>query len=99
MGHSDQLANVDSPERYTLREGYSIEFLPSHHADASAVLDGLQALKVAVHSPPIHPEISLALLHHNDLMGWMIGDRIDKSSIRYNSLYVKPIHRRRGQGP
>ena len=97
-GHSDQLAKVDWLERYPLSDGYSIEPWSSHHADASGRLDAPQELKAAVHSRLIHPGISLALLHHNDLVGWMIGDRTDQTSIRYSTLHVSPNHRRRGQG-
>ena len=48
-------------------------------------------------SQTIEPSVSLALLHHNQLVGWLIVDRTDQTSVRYSALFVAPSHRRRGQ--
>ena len=39
--------------------------------------------------------ISLALLHHDALVGWLLAHRTEENSVNYSSLFVAPSHRGR----
>jgi GNAT superfamily N-acetyltransferase len=41
--------------------------------------------------------VSLALLHHNDLVGWVLAERLSTNSLRYSSFFVAQHHRGRAR--
>lgn len=96
-GQAKELAQINWPERFPLPEGYAIAPWASRYADAAAQLDAPPELKAAISSQTIVSNVALALLHHNQLVGWVIADRTDQHSVRYSALYVERTHRLRGQ--
>ena len=97
-GQSDQLAAINWPERFPLPERYEIHPWASSYAKESANSDAPAELKNAITSPSIELSMSLALVHENRLVGWVIAERINPKAVRYSSFFVRPSHRRRGQG-
>ena len=96
-GRAEQLASIPWPERFPLPEGYRLEPWQSLHSDAAAMLQADDDLTAAIHSSQLEPQASLALLHHSDLVGWVLVDRTGERSTRISSLYVAAGHRARGQ--
>lgn len=47
----------------------------------------------------IEPGVSLALLHDEALVGWVIAHRVTPTTLRYSSLFVAETHRGRARGP
>jgi ribosomal protein S18 acetylase RimI-like enzyme len=47
----------------------------------------------------IEPAVSLALLHSNDLVGWVLAERLSTNSLRYSSFFVAEHQRGRARGP
>jgi GNAT superfamily N-acetyltransferase len=43
------------------------------------------------------PQLSLALLHHGEPVGWLLVQRTGPDSARYASLFVAPAHRGRAR--
>ena len=97
QGQANQLAQIDWRERFPLPNSYVIVPWTSNYAEASASMIAPPELKAAINSKAIASNVSLALLHNNQLVGWIIADHTDQNALRYSSLFVEPIHRQRGQ--
>lgn len=96
-GKAQDLAAISWPERFPLPQGYRLEgWQPAHAEDVSA-LGAPEQLQEATRSSAIDQGVSLALLHADALVGWLIADRTGNTTVRYSSLYVQPGHRARGQ--
>jgi uncharacterized protein (TIGR03032 family) len=99
-GRSDQLAAIDWADRYPITTPWSL--LPWHQlrdpqrAEA-AVLGAPAELQPPADPQGLEPAISLALLHHDALVGWLLAHRTGASSVRYSSLFVAPAHRGRAR--
>ena len=97
-GEAKQLASIAWPERFPLSEGYQLMPWRTDYADvALQLLAGNERTEV-FQSSQLEPQISLALLHHNTLVGWVLVDRTSTNATRFSSVFVDKGHRARGQG-
>lgn len=96
-GKANELAAIGWPERCPLPPGYRLENWQPAQAVAATALGAPGELLAATGSSLIDPGVSLALLHGDALVGWLIADRTSATTVRYSSLYVQPGHRVRGQ--
>lgn len=95
-GHSSRLAAVGWADRHPLRPPYSL--VPWGELDA-------RQRRAAAHPGPgpdpeplqADPQLSLALLHNGEPVGWVLVQRTGADSVRYASLFVAPAHRGRGR--
>ena len=99
-GRSDQLAAIDWADRYPITEPYSL--LPWHQLGESQIclastLDAPTELLPPTDSRGLEPSISLALLHNDAPVGWVLAHRTETDSVRYSSLFVALGHRNRAR--
>jgi uncharacterized protein (TIGR03032 family) len=95
-GHSDHLAAIDWVDRFPITSPYRV--LGWSDLSQSQRLEATQLNAPADLLPPSDPKgleamASLALLHHDKPVGWLLVDRTGSNSLRYSSLYVAPGHR------
>jgi uncharacterized protein (TIGR03032 family) len=99
-GQSPQLAAIDWADRHPIAAPYRLLTWPElSEAQLAQVadLDAPPELQPPVDSRGLEPSICLALLHHEELVGWLIAHRTGANSVRYSSLYVSPPHRGRAR--
>jgi uncharacterized protein (TIGR03032 family) len=100
-GRSDQLAAIDWADRFPITAPYSLlpwEALTDEQLAEAAALEAPSELQPPPDSQSLEPSISLALLHHNNLVGWLLAHRTGATNVRYSSLFVTPGHRSRARG-
>jgi uncharacterized protein (TIGR03032 family) len=100
-GRSDQLAAIDWADRFAITDPYSLlpwEALTDEQRAQAAALEAPSELQPPADSQGLEPSISLALLHHNIPVGWLLAHRTSATNVRYSSLYVAPGHRSRARG-
>jgi uncharacterized protein (TIGR03032 family) len=103
---AERLAAVPWAERFPIAAPYRLlpwmEFAGA--AGVEAIQQQARRLEApAVLLPPvrlddIEPAVSLALLHNEALVGWLIAHRTGPNRLRYSSLFVAPAHRGRARG-
>ena len=98
---SDRLAAATWAEQHPIRDPYRVipwaEISTTHWQQAS--LSELPAeLRPQADSPAIEPAISLGLVHHNRLVGWLVVERTSSDHVSYSSFFVEPGHRGRARG-
>ena len=96
-GEADKLAAIPWPERFPLPEGYRLVPWRSEYAATALERRTGDNLTGAMQSSQLEPQISLALLHHNTLVGWVLVDRTCANATRISSVFVDKGHRTRGQ--
>jgi uncharacterized protein (TIGR03032 family) len=99
-GRSDQLAAIDWAERHPIAAPYRLlpwSELPEQQRAQAAALDAPPELQPPVDPQGLETSICLALLHHEQLVGWLIAHRTSPNSVRYSSLFVNPAHRGRAR--
>ena len=99
-GRSDQLAAIDWADRFQINAPYSLlpwSQLSEPQRAQAAALDAPSELQPPADPRGLEPSISLALLHHNTPVGWLLAHRTSPSSVRYSSLFVAPPHRGRAR--
>ena len=99
-GRSEQLAAIDWADRHPITAPYQL--LPWHALNGSQRAGAAMLEAPAEVQPPpdprgLEPAICLALLYHDDLVGWLLAQRTGATSVRYVSLFVAPAHRGRGR--
>ena len=99
-GRSDQLASVDWADRFPITAPYSLlgwsQLSEMQRAQAAALESPLE-LRPLVDPQGLEPAISLALLHHNSPVGFLLAERTGTGSICYSSFFVAPGHRSRAR--
>ena len=99
-GQSPQLAAIDWADRHPIAAPYRLlpwpELSQAQRAQVAA-LDTPPELQPPADPQGLEPSICLALLHHEQLVGWLIAHRTGPSSVRYSSLFVSPAHRGRAR--
>jgi uncharacterized protein (TIGR03032 family) len=99
-GQSPQLAAIDWADRHPIAAPYQLlpwpELSEAQLAQAAS-LDAPPELQPPVDTRGLEPSICLALLHHEQLVGWLIAHRTGANSVRYSSLFVAPAHRGRAR--
>jgi len=100
-GHSSQLAAVGWADRHPLQPPYGL--VPWGQL-SDLQLRTAEALAAEVPGPwadaaslQPDPQLSLALLHHRELVGWLLVERTGPGSVRYASFFVAPAHRGRAR--
>ena len=96
-GEAKQLASIAWPERFPLPKDYQLKPWRAGDADTATQLQAGDDLTAAMQSSQLDRQASLALLHHNTLVGWVLVDRTSANSTRISSLFVAKGHRARGQ--
>jgi uncharacterized protein (TIGR03032 family) len=99
-GQSPQLAAIDWADRHPIAAPYRLLTWPElSEAQLAQVadLDAPPELQPPVDSRGLELSICLALVHHEELVGWLIAHRTGANSVRYSSLYVSPPHRGRAR--
>ncbi len=99
-GRSEPLAAIDWADRFPIQPPYHL--LPWHQLNAAQDEQARALQAPATLRPPADPNgleasISLALLHHQAPVGWLLVHRTEPASVRYSSLFVAPAHRGRGR--
>jgi uncharacterized protein (TIGR03032 family) len=95
-GRSEQLAAIDWPDRFPISAPYSLlpwQALSEEQRTQAAALEAPLELQPPTDPRGLEPSISLALLHHEAPVGWLLGHRTGAASVRYSSLFVAPAHR------
>lgn len=99
-GRSDQLASVDWADRFPITAPYSLlgwsQLSEMQRAQAAALESPLE-LRPLVDPQGLEPAISLALLHHNSPVGFLLAERTGAGSVCYSSFFVAPGHRSRAR--
>jgi GNAT superfamily N-acetyltransferase len=99
-GSSEQLAAIDWADRFAITAPYRLlpwQSLTGEQRDQAAALEAPSDLKPPADPQSLEPTISLALLHHDNPVGWLLAQRTGATSVRYSSLYVAPSHRGRAR--
>ena len=99
-GRSDQLASVDWADRFPITAPYSLlgwSQLSEKQRAQAAALDTPPELRPLVDPQGLEPAISLALLHHNSPVGFLLAVRTGTGSVCYSSFFVAPGHRSRAR--
>jgi GNAT superfamily N-acetyltransferase len=99
-GRSDQLASVDWADRFPITAPYSLlgwSQLSEKQRVQAAALDTPPELRPLVDPQGLEPAISLALLHHNSPVGFLLAVRTGTGSVCYSSFFVAPGHRNRAR--
>lgn len=96
-GEAKQLSCIAWLERFPLPEGYHLVPWRSEYVNVAAQLLAGDELTEAMQSSQLEPRVSLALFHHNTLVGWVLVDRTSANATRFSSVFVVKGHRGRGQ--
>ena len=99
-GRSHQLAAIDWADRFPIATPYRL--LPWHQlsekqANQARALGAPTELQPPVDQRELEPAISLALLHNDAPVGWVLAHRTGAGSVRYSSLFVATGHRSRAR--
>lgn len=100
-GRSNQLAAINWADRFPIAAPYSL--LPWHQLSTRQTSQ-VRALNAPTELQPpadpreLEPTVSLALLHHDTPVGWVLAQRNGANSVRYSSLFVATSHRGRARG-
>ncbi len=99
-GRSHQLAAIDWADRFPFNAPYGLQ--PWHELSAqqlaqAAALDAPAELRPPADPRGLDPAISVALLHNDTPVGWLLAHRTSPNSVRYSSLFVAPRHRARAR--
>lgn len=101
QAHSQQLAAIDWAERHPIQAPYRLlrwpELSPEHWQQA-ALHEVPPELLPRPEAPDLDTTASLALLHDEVLVGWLMVERTSVDSVRYSKLYVASAHRGRARG-
>jgi uncharacterized protein (TIGR03032 family) len=100
-GHSSRLVAVGWADRHPLLMPYSLVawgLLSDRQRGVAADL-GVQVLGPGPDPEELQPDpqLSLALLHQGEPVGWLLVQRTGPDSVRYASLFVAPAHRGRAR--
>jgi uncharacterized protein (TIGR03032 family) len=103
---AERLAAVPWADRFPISTPYRLqpwmEFAAAIGPEAiqqqTRQLQSPGALQPPIHLDEIEPAVSLALLHDQALVGWLIAHRTGPARLRYSSLFVAPAHRGRARG-
>jgi GNAT superfamily N-acetyltransferase len=99
-GQSPQLAAIDWADRHPIAAPYRLlpwPELSEAQRDQAGHLDAPPELQPPADPQGLEPSICLALVHHEELVGWLIAHRTGAKSVRYSSLFVTPAHRGRAR--
>ena len=96
-GQAAQLASMNWPERFPFPAGYQLVPWRADYADVAAQFPAGDDLTAAMQSSQLEAQASLALLHHGNVVGWVLVDRTSANATRISSLFVAKGHRPRGQ--
>ena len=101
-GQADQLASIPWFTNHPIASPYQLTPWPELNQQQLQQIHHLGAPAATL--PPadpnrIDPHVSLALLHHGNLVGWILAERFSQSSLRYGSLFIAQQHRGRARGP
>lgn len=96
-GQAAQLASMNWPERFPFPAGYQLVPWRADYADVAAQFPAGDNLTAAMQSSQLEAQASLALLHHGNVVGWVLVDRTSANATRISSLFVAKGHRPRGQ--
>jgi len=99
-GRSDQLAAIDWADRHPIRAPYNLlpwQALTDEQRTQVAALEAPSEIQPPADPRGLEPSISLALLHHNTPVGWLLAYRTSAASVRYSSLFVARAHRGRAR--
>jgi uncharacterized protein (TIGR03032 family) len=97
-GRSDQLAAIDWADRHPITAPYSLlswQALSGEQRALAAALNAPPELRPSADIQDLEPAICLALLHHNNPVGWLLAERTCPASVCYLALFVAPGHRSR----
>lgn len=100
-GRAARLAAVGWADRHPIQAPYSLlpwgRLTPEQLRVASALEAPLELLPPQADQPQPDPFLSLALLHGQAPVGWLLVHRVGNDSVRYSSLFVQPAHRGRAR--
>ena len=97
-GRAERLASVPWADNYPIIPPYRLEIWQLHHREQAEDLKAPPSLLAATASQKLDPNLSLALFHNEQLVGWVLTDRTSTTQVRYSSLFVAPAHRGRARG-
>jgi uncharacterized protein (TIGR03032 family) len=103
---AERLAAAPWADRFPIRAPYRLqpwlEFASTTPATSiqyeARLLEVPETLLPPIGLEGIDPVVSLALRHHEGLVGWLIAHRSGAGRLRYSSLFVSPSHRGSARG-
>jgi uncharacterized protein (TIGR03032 family) len=100
-GRGSELAAVGWADRLPIKPPYSLLPWGRLSAEQLRAASALNAPEELLPPPPAQPQpdpwLSLALLHGQVPVGWVLIQRTGEDSVRYSSLYVDAAHRGRAR--
>ena len=101
-GQVDQLASLPWATNHPITSPYQItpwSALSRHQLQQITQLGAPAALLPPADRSRIELAVSIALLHHNNLVGWVIAEQLSANNLRYSSLFIAETHRSGARGP
>ena len=101
-GQVDQLASLPWATNHPITSPYQItpwSALSQHQLQQITQLGAPAALLPPADRSRIELVVSIALLHHNDLVGWVIAEQLSANNLRYSNLFIAETHRSGARGP
>jgi GNAT superfamily N-acetyltransferase len=99
---ANQLANLPWATNHAITAPYQItpwSALSQQQLQQITQLGAPAAMMPPADRSRIELAMSIPLLHHNDLVGWVIAEQLSANSLRYSSLFIAESHRRGARGP
>ena len=100
-GQVEQLAAVPWAPNHPITAPYQLKpwrELSDQQLQQIDAIDAPPSLRPPSQNERLDQAVSLALLHQQDLVGWVIAERFTSSSLRYRSLFIAEAHRGGGRG-
>jgi GNAT superfamily N-acetyltransferase len=101
-GQAEQLAAAPWAHNHPITAPYQLKPWSELSEQQLQQIDDIDAplsLRPPSQQERLEPAVSLALLHQQDLVGWVIAERFTPSSLRYSSLFIAEAHRGGARGP
>ncbi|MFM7086683.1 MAG: TIGR03032 family protein [Cyanobium sp.] len=100
-GRSPRLAAVGWADRHPISAPYTLlpwgQLSEAQRQSAAQLAAPAELLPPGAEAAQPDPQLSLALLHQNQPVGWLLLHRTGADAVRYSSLYVEPPHRGRAR--
>ena len=101
-GRAESLAAAPWAVNYPISNPYQVSAWSELSAQQQQQIKHINAPQNLL--PPANQElidldVSIVLLHNQELVGWVLAERMKDKSLRYSSLFVAQAHRRCARGP
>ena len=101
-GEVARLSQVSWSTKYPITDPYRLVPWGTLGLQQLAQIEGLgvpDSLRPPSQGESVDPEVSLGLLYNEELVGWIVAERLNPTSMRYSSIYISESHRGKARGP